>query len=715
MPAPVVLKENHIQVVTNELGDIPMGNAEGLGLYYFDTRYLSTYELRVNGLAPLYLSHSAERDYIATFQYVNPAFTLADGTAVPRQSLSIRRSRFVDERSFRERLGFYNCNHIPLEVDLTLHFDADFRDIFAIRGFAQQRLAASTRTKFGPDGLEFSYTGRDKVARHTLVRFSAQPEPMSANVMVFRLHLPPHEPVSISLSVRPSTGRRRPVKAVGFDTALDRLVRSYDRWHAKSTSIATDNELFDRSLLRQSRYDIRALLEYEESEDGSPKNGKVTTIMPAAGIPWYAVPFGRDAIITALETLIYNPSIAEGTLRFLAAYQGEKIDARTEEEPGKILHELRRGELANVREIPHLPYYGTIDATPLFVVLFCETMAWLGSETLYHDILPHALRALRWVDEYGDLDGDGYVEYEVHGAGGVKNHGWKDSFDSLQYEDGTIAGLPAALVEVQGYVYHAKMGLSRLVERHGDPALASRLRDEALRLRLRFNHDFWMADEGFFAQALDRDKRQVRSVTSNVGHGLWSGIIDAEHTGAVIERLLAEDMFSGWGIRTLSMASPNYNPMSYHNGSVWPHDNALIALGMRRNGFVREATAVITAVIEAGLRFPSSRLPEVFCGFPRDRRFNSSPVAYIKSCSPQAWAAASPFLFLQTFLDLRPADGGQALTLDPAPNSIFQTYRLEHLRTGAGCASLRINSSTDPAEVQVLDGTVRVLNAPPMG
>jgi glycogen debranching enzyme len=458
-----------------------------------------------------------------------------------------------------------------------------------------------------------------------------------------------------------------------FDLALERLGASYRDWEETSSRIDTDNELFNRDLLRASRNDVRTLL--ERTEWG---------LVPDAGIPWYAVPFGRDAIITALQTLIYNPAIAEGTLRFLAAYQGTTVDPFKEEEPGKIMHELRRGELANLEEIPHTPYYGTVDGTPLFVVLFVEAMAWIQSERLYSDILPAALRALEWVDQFGDLDGDGYVEYEVHRPGGVVNHGWKDSSNSVQYEDGSSARQPIALVEVQGYVYAAKMGMASLLRRHGDQRRADRLEAEAKTLRQQFNRDFWMEDEQFFCLALDGEKRQVRSVTSNAGHCLWSGICEPDKVNAVAERLMAPDMFSGWGIRTLSSASPNYNPMSYHNGSVWPHDNAIIALGLRRAGHGEKVARLVQAMCEAGFRFSDARLPELFCGFSRDQRFNSSPAAYVVSCSPQAWAAGSLFMFLESLLDIRPDARAHSRTLSPVLPPMFGRVCLQHVRIGEG-------------------------------
>ncbi len=436
--------------------------------------------------------------------------------------------------------------------------------------------------------------------------------------------------------------------------------------------------------------------------------------MPSAGIPWYAVPFGRDSIITAVQTLVYNPSIAEGTLRFLARHQGKKVDEATEEEPGKILHELRRGELANLREIPHVPYYGTVDATPLFVVLFVETMKWLRgtsrAEDLYRDLLPSVILALEWINSYGDLDGDGFVEYDKGLAGGVINQGWKDSSDSLQYSDGKAPVFPVALVEVQGYVFHAKMGLASLAELHGDLELAARLQEEATALKQRFNRSFLMPTEHFFAQALDGEKHQVESITSNAGHLLWSGILESSAAEMVVTRLMSEDMFSGWGVRTLSSASPNYNPMSYHNGSVWPHDNSIIALGMRRYGFDGAASRLIEAVVSAGLRFPGNRLPELFCGFPRDRRFNSSPVSYIVSCSPQAWAAAAPFLFLQTLLGITPK-GDRKVEVRPSNTDLFDAYSIRHMSIGGERVSLDITRRNEGFDIRLLEGNVDLLTA----
>ncbi|MGH2447043.1 MAG: amylo-alpha-1,6-glucosidase [Chloroflexota bacterium] len=664
----VALKEDQLQFISNPAGDV-CANGDGLGLYLHDTRFLSRLELVINGWKPIPISSTGRKHYIATFQLINPAFKLA-GKTVPTQTISIRRSRFVSKDALYERIGLLNCNSFPVELDVTLLVDADFRDMFAVREFAIQ-----PDTVIGRDiidgGIRFQYQGRDNVGRASHVSFDRPPDAADAAGARFSLRLLPQQRETIVLRVQPVVGRGEPPAIPLFDRALDDLAESYRAWDEDCTAISTGNRLFDQEILRAGRYDLRALI---ESTSGGP--------VPDAGIPWYAVPFGRDAIITALQTLIYNPSIAEATLRFLAEHQGAGIDRYSEEEPGKIMHELRRGELARLGEVPHTPYFGTVDATPLFLVLLAEADAWLDSPKLVNDLWPSALRALDWIDRYGDVDGDGYIEYEAHEHGGVTNQGWKDSANSCQYEDGSNAQPPIALVEAQGYVYQAKTGMAALARERGEMALATRLETEAADLKERFNRDFWMPDLGFYAQALDGDKRQVRSITSNAGHCLLSGIYEKDKANGVVERLLMSDMFSGWGIRTLSAASPHYNPMSYHNGSVWPHDSALIALGMRRAGFDEPADRIVTGLIEAGLRFPDGRLPELFCGFERDRRFNSSPAAYVVSCSPQAWAAGAVFMLLETVLDARPNSRLGTVEINPRLPELLPAISLEHMRLG---------------------------------
>ena len=464
-----------------------------------------------------------------------------------------------------------------------------------------------------------------------------------------------------------------PGSGAPFDDAIERLRDRYADFLRGATDIATSDARVDDLLVR-SALDLRALL------DTAP-----TGPIPTAGIPWYAVPFGRDSLITGFETLVFQPDLALGTLRFLARHQGQRIDPFTEEEPGKIFHELRRGELARLGTVPHRPYYGTVDATPLFVCLFVEAVRWLADRAAYDELLPSALAALDWCDTYGDPDGDGFVEYSSGPDSPLRNKGWKDSVASLSLSDGSPALLPAALVEVQAYVYRAKRGLADLARELGDGELAGRLTAEAVALQQRFEAAFWMEDEDCYAQALDANKRQVTAVTSNAGHALWAGIASRERAARLVERLMRPDMSTGWGIRTLSSAYPTYSPMSYHNGSVWPHDNALIVAGMTAYGHRDAAMEIVSAQLEAGRHLPEHRLPELFCGFARDRRYASRPTEYLVSCVPQAWSAAAPFLLLQSALGLRPgAVFGQAPVIDPVLPEGIDRIVVHRLRAAGG-------------------------------
>jgi glycogen debranching enzyme len=435
---------------------------------------------------------------------------------------------------------------------------------------------------------------------------------------------------------------------------------------------------------------------------------------PSAGIPWYACPFGRDSLITSLQTLAFNPLIAVGTLHTLARYQGTREDPRREEEPGKILHELRHGEMVRLGLVPHSPYYGTADATPLFVYLFAETMRWQDDDKLYHDLLPNVNRALEWIDTYGDLDGDGFVEYRASTVpGGIRNQVWKDSSDSIQHPDGTLAETPVAAVEVQAYVYAAKQSMSELLRRKGDTATADRLAAEARELRKRFNEAFWMPELGFFAQGLDKDKEQVPTISSNPGHCLWCGIVDDDKAQLTVQRLMQPDMVSGWGVRTISHTSPSYNPMSYHNGSIWPHDNSIIVAGFKRYGFHEETNKVITQIAEAAQYFRYNRLPELYCGFTRDTIYNTGPAEYPVSCSPQAWAAAAPILMIQSILGLQANAVTGQISVSPRLPDWLAKVEVSNLHVGNRCIDITVDKHEGRNEVYMssLDpGTTLVIS-----
>ncbi len=669
----VILKHNDVMFVSDLAGDIPAGNDAGMGLYHSDSRFLSTYELRLNGRHPILLNHGVDRAYVATFQLSNPLLEPRHGGAgIPKQSLSLRRTRFVHD-GVHERIGLQNCNRHAVEVDLELRFDADFLDIFEVRGYRPERPMGTPEVPVLTEtGMTFGYRGRDDIRRSTEVVLHPVPA-LSKGTASVTLRLAPQERYVLLVDLLPMLGDCQPEVEFRFDAALEALERRYKGWNAACTRWQTDNESLDGGLIWRNLEDLRVLC------DDRP-----TGLFPTAGVPWYAVPFGRDALITSIQTLALNPDLAVGSLRYLARHQGTKVDPYREEEPGKILHEMRYGELANLGQVPHTPYYGTVDATPLFLVLLVELLAWTADVDLLSELTPNVMAALEWIDRYGDLDGDGLVEYDQHGRIGVRNQGWKDSWDSLIESYGEPAPLPVALVEVQGYVHRAKSGLARIFRRLGRRAEAEKLEASAEKLRSRFESAYWMPEERFYAQALDRDKRQVVSISSNPGHCLWSGIVDPKRARDVAARLLAPDMFSGWGVRTLSSRALSFNPMSYHNGSIWPHDNSIVAAGLRRYGYHDEAERIARAVLEAGMRFLDRRMPELFCGFSRDHRFGAGPGEYLVSCSPQAWGAGSLFHFLQVLAGVEVDMFENRLRIDPVDTALYRRLRVEGMRVGDG-------------------------------
>ncbi len=701
-------------MVSDEMGDIPEGNTTGLGLYQSDTRFLSTYEFSLNRVKPILLSASVDESYVATFQMINPVLMLDEGKRrIPQQSLSIRRSRFI-YGGLHERIGVQNCGRDPVDIECALSFDADFRDMFDVRasigqlrGHKLQFLGRRRPVEPSEYGMTFSYDGLDDVLRRTEVVVNRPPTHHRDRSLIYCFHLESKQTVTLVIDVIPLIGSDEPTLMYLYDEALQALQASYRRWREQTTVTRTDNAFLDRGLLRRSWMDLRILV--EEFETG---------LLPMAGTPWFSCPFGRDALIASIQTLMINPEIARGTLTYLAQHQGRRVDRTREEEPGKILHEFRFGELANLKQIPHTPYYGSVDSTPLFLVCAVEMMDWLNDQDFFVQLLPHVLDALAWIDRFGDLDQDRFVEYEERAAGGVRNQGWKDSDDSLLYADGRLVELPAALIEVQGYVYQAKAGLCRIFERLGKHALAERLAREAADLRRRFEAQFWMEGEQFYTQALDRHKTPVPAITSNPGHCLWAGICDPERAEIVSDRLLSPDLFSGWGIRTLAAPSPHYNPMAYHNGTVWPHDNSIAAAGLRRYRHAQPASKVIDGILEAGIRMPAYRLPELFCGFKRDTLYNNGPTEYLVSCNPQAWGAGAAFHLLQTALGIFPDATAGRLYLAPIPFAHARSVEVTGMRVGNGRLSFRVAFNGDRPHVDILekpaDLTVILAEPPPI-
>lgn len=732
----LVLAENRVFLVTDNLGDVPIGNTRGYGLYHLDTRFLSALTLEINGFRPELLTSSAEHNYLENIQLTNPSFILSDGTRVSPQTISIRRIRFING-SLEERIGLFSYNRFPVPIEIVLTFSADFRDMFEVRGYLSAPRGQVLEPTLGgqpfspeslSDTVSLNYVGLDGLRRRTDVILEQQPTeramlpggelrvataglqipemkpveaelaPMPPAVRVrYRLVLEPQRPYALTYSVLPVVDDQSPERPrARFDIAAAEIRRSYEQdWLRECASVETSNAVFDQMLYR-SEIDLRALLARYPSGP-----------YPLGGVPWHSAPLGRDALITASQTLLLNPELAIGTLRFLAAHQGKEVNHWRDEEPGKIPHEVRYGELTNRGEVPYSPYYGSVDATPLFLILFGKLMDWLDDESLYEEFLPAVDRALDWIDLYGDLDGDGLVEYATHSPRGLRNQAWRDSEDSYRFPDGSLAEAPIASVEVQGYVYDAKVRLAGLFRRKGRVDQADRLEREARELRRAVDERFWMPDEDYYALALDHRKVQVPAVTSNPGHLLWSNAVEPERAEYLIRRLLADDLFGGWGIRTLSALSPNFNPMGYHEGTVWPHDNAIIASGLRRYNHPDQANRVVEAVFHAGLHFRYFRLPELYCGFTRDVRYRVSPSEYPVASSPQSWAAGSTLQFLKTMLGLRAEAWAKRVIVRPHLPEWLSEVTVRRLRVGK--AQVDFIASKDGVRVLTTRGEVDVV------
>jgi glycogen debranching enzyme len=733
-----VLKHGNLYLLSDAFGDVHP-DSRGLGLYDLDTRILSCAVLRINGVRPTLLRAQSAASHISTIQLTNPelrrdpAIKQGHDEALAMRAISVMRRRWIGG-GLAERIEVTNYSAGPQDITLDLELDADAADIFEVRGRIRQQRGTYRPTQATPESLVFAYDGLDGLERRTLIAFSPADVAPSSNdgtgssegsVRVrwtFRVEpggtgsvhwevstdlsptagdAPPVEetPARLARSVtaaRPSRGE----DAIGID-APSVAEEEYGNWHDRCARIRSDGELLDLAI-RRSIADLRLL-----RNDG-PMRGEHYV---AAGIPWFTTLFGRDSVITALEILPFMPDVARETLRILADWQATEDDPDRDMEPGKILHELRVGELARTGELPHRPYYGSIDSTPLWLVLLDETYRWTGDIDLVRSLWPNALAALEWIDRYGDLDGDGFVEYERRTPHGLINQGWKDSSDGIRHRDGAIAVAPIALVEIQGYVYDAKLRMASLARRMGEPQLAARLESEAADLYRRFNDAFWMDDIGFYAIALDRDKRQVGTIGSNAGHCLWSGIVPPERVDAVVERLLDPAMDSGWGIRTYASGQPGYNPVGYHTGTVWPHDNALIAAGMKRAGRHDAADRVASRIFEAAQHSPDFRLPELFCGFGRGMA--DMPVPYPVACSPQAWSAATPLSLLQTMLGMHADAAHDVLELDrPHLPAWLGKVTVHELRVGERSVDLlfhRWRGNTTSAEVLRRDGPLELV------
>jgi glycogen debranching enzyme len=612
----VVVKRGNIFFLAPPGGEVPLVQGHGFGLYYHDCRYLNGYEMTFGGIHPEPLVSTAEEGFRAVFQLCTPDIRSSSGTIIHKETLGIEWERVAhaEECALFDGITIQNFGPDAVDFTMTLAFQTEFEDVFTIRGMVPERTGTVRPPRWKDGGLFFLYEGADRFYRSLSILCRPVPDKTKGTTAEFRLRLGPQERKRIAVSLMVAESERdRDVQPKSKELPDFMTVkraqkdRAQEEWLAQTTQVSSNSLLINRVIHRSLR-DLYVL-------SSSINRDRFFS----AGVPWFVALFGRDSLITSLQTLAFDPHIAEGTLRLLAQYQGRVINEQRDEAPGKILHELRVGELARLGEIPHTPYYGTVDATPLFLILVARHAAWTGELTLFHELRPQVELALEWMARYGDLDDDGYLEYKSSSEHGLANQGWKDSGDAIVNADGKLATPPIALVEVQGYAYMAKAGLAELYRRAGEHERADALTKEAEQLRTRFNKDFWMEEKGFFALALQEGRRPCAVISSNPGQALWTGIIDEEKAKPTVDRLMARDLFSGWGIRTLSFQERRYNPIGYHLGTVWPHDNSLIASGCRRYGFDDAALRICTGILEAAMLFEHCRLPEVFAGFSARR------------------------------------------------------------------------------------------------
>ncbi|HET6793580.1 MAG TPA: glycogen debranching N-terminal domain-containing protein [Acidimicrobiales bacterium] len=653
---PVSILDGNTFVVSDRSGDIDASPTEPTGFFSFDTRFLSRWVLTLDGerLSPLGVD---DLDYFASRFFLVPS----TGTIYVNATLSAIRRREVGDTCFSEEISVLNHDRQPVEINIRLDVGSDFADLFEVKDKQAKKGTYFHRIEGG--ALVVGYR-RDTFVREVMVKAEPAGEVDDRGIS-FVARIPAHGQWRTALTVTTSM----PMAGTGGGHHHHRTSETKLRqWMAAAPSLVCDDDAL-RATYRRSLVDLAAL---RFSTRAAPHHA-----LPAAGLPWFMTIFGRDSILTSLQALPFAPELAVTTLQALGERQGVNIDDFRDEDPGRILHEQRYGELTAFEERPHSPYFGSADATPLYVVLLDEYERWTGDTALVRSLENEARAALAWIDDYADLQGNGYISYQRRNKEtGLENQCWKDSWDSIAYRDGTLPGFPRATCELQGYAYDAKVRGARLARTvWRDPAYATRLEEEAAALKRRFNRDFWIASEGYFALALADDGRQVDSLTSNIGHLLWSGIVDRSKARSVVRHLMSDRLFSGWGIRTMAVGEARYNPIGYHVGTVWPFDNSIIAWGLRRYGYREEAARVAAGILDAATYF-GGRLPEAFSGYPRG--LTGYPVPYPTACSPQAWSTGAPRLLLRTMLGLEP--DGDHLLIDPAVPVQFERLELLDIR-----------------------------------
>ena len=700
------LTEEHVEVLKqgdtfglfDRYGDIHSLRTGSQGLYHEGTRFLSRFELTMNGERPLLLSSTVtEKNVLLNVDLMNPDITHEGQVEVTRGALHLSRTRFLWQGLCFERLRIHNYSLLPIPVRLSISVDADFADLFEVRGTKRNRRGRRLETVTSKDGISLGYAGLDRVDRWVTVRCAPAPTTVHPGEILCDTLLPAGKVVQWELTISCDIDRQSRGD-LSYESGLVAVERALHSAKADDCLIVTSNEQFN-VWLNRSLADLHMMV--TDTLDGP---------YPYAGVPWFSTPFGRDGLITAFEFLWVNPTIARGVLAFLAATQAREVVPEQDAEIGKILHETRKGEMAALNEIPFGRYYGSIDATPLFIMLAGAYYERTGDQALIAQIWSNIERALQWIDHAGDLDGDGFVEYSRRSKDGLVHQGWKDSQDAVFHADGRSAEGPIALCEVQGYVFAAKRGAAQLAFVLGHTEQAERLLKQADKLRTQFERRFWCNDLSSYALALDGSKQPCRVKTSNAGHCLWTGIADHKHGMRTAKTLVGGDMFNGWGVRTVAASEVRYNPMAYHNGSVWPHDNALIAAGMASYGFKQGALKILSGLFDASQFLELHRLPELFCGF--SRRPGEGPTLYPVACSPQTWSSVAVFLLLQSCLGLRIDAPHACLTFSqPVLPPFLEHIEIKNLRIGDATVDLSLEGHAKDVGINILrrEGRVEIV------
>ncbi|HKF26310.1 MAG TPA: amylo-alpha-1,6-glucosidase [Candidatus Acidoferrum sp.] len=684
-----VLKYGDTFAVFNRFGDIELVGPSKFGLFHAECRHLSQFAVHVNEHQPLLLSSNIREDNAFLAVDLTNVDSDANGfAALSRGTLHLFRLQFLRRAACYVQIRLLNYGPEPAEISLRLNFAADFADIFEVRGTVRERSGERLRDEFGDDKVILGYRGLDQVFRRTRLEFSPKPASLNAEEARFYFKLKPGEETSLFALVACEHEAEKP-DPVPFPVAFASLTAPGKQPEFRNCRVATSSEGFDAWLNRSSA-DLRTLVE------GNPEGP-----YPYAGVPWFSTVFGRDGIITALECLWMIPSFAQGVLSYLARTQATAAIPEQDAEPGKILHEMRRGEMATTKEVPFGRYYGSVDSTPLFVILSGAYLERTGDLPFVSNIWPHVKAALHWMHTYGDRDGDGFIEYAKQSTHGLIQQGWKDSHDSVFHADGSMAEPPIALCEVQAYAYAAKRAGAQLARALAEPELAARLDREAQTLRAAFEQAFWNDRLGTYALALDGRKRQCAVRVSNAGYALYCGVAREARARSVASVLMGPEMFSGWGVRTVASSEARYNPMSYHNGSVWPHDNAIIAAGFARYGMQSLAAEVLNALYEASRHIELQRMPELFCGFHK-RTEGSGPTLYPVACAPQAWAAGSVFLMLSACLGIDiTASPARVQLIRPSLPAALNELRIDNLRVGNGSVNLAFRRQGKRVDTEV--------------